>query len=265
MSVILASTWQPRGELPRLRQQLPRLQAAYSGIALALPPDVDADTALLLQDLLGSAPTIPTDWSHGRHAALQKALDSPGSHVHYADMDRLLHWVEAWPAEWESTLAAIPEHDCLIIGRSKRAWATHPRALQETERSINDIFSHLLGQPVDLGAGARGFSRPAALCLLANSPPGRALGTDAEWPVLLQRAGFAVDSLAVDGLEWESPDRQAGGPADEEPRRQAAAAYDQDVSHWLRRAALALEIIQAGLDASRREIEKKADYWRALE
>lgn len=252
--IILAATWHPRGELPRLRQLLPRLRDAYSGLALALPPDVDAEEALRIQELVGSTPTIPTDWAQGRHAALQRALDFPGSHVHYADMDRLLHWAEAYPAEWQQTLAVIPAHDCLVLGRTKRAWETHPRAMWETERSINEVFSHLLGQTLDLGAGSRGLSRPAALFLLANSPPGQAPGTDAEWPVLLHRGGFAVNYLEVEGLEWETPDRAAGGVADAEARRQAAAAYDQDTRHWLARTALALEIIQAGLEATKREI-----------
>lgn len=253
-NVILAATWHPRGELPRLQQLLPRLRAAYRGIAIALPPDLDAEEALRIQEVVGSTPTIPADWAQGRHAALQRALDLPGSHIHYADMDRLLHWVEAWPEEWQQTLAVIPAHDCLVLGRSKRAWETHPLAMRETERSINEIFSHLLGQEMDFGAGSRGLSRAAATFLLANSPPGRASGTDAEWPVLLHRGGFAVDYLAVEGLEWETPDRAAGGVADEEARRQAAAAYDQDTKHWLARTALALEIIQAGMEAIRRNL-----------
>jgi len=252
--VVLACTWHPRGELPRLRQLLPRLYEAYTGLALALPPDVDGEEALAIQELVGSIPIIPPSWSHGRHAALQRALDFPGDHVHYADLDRLLHWVEAYPEEWQRTLAVIPEHDCLVLGRTRRAWETHPRAMWETERSINEIFSHLLGQALDLGAGSRGLSRPAALFLLANSPPGRAPGTDAEWPVLLHRRGFAISYLAVEGLEWETPDRAAGRVASAEERRQAAAAYDQDTRHWLARAALALEIIQAGLEATRKEI-----------
>jgi len=255
-SVILAATWHPRGELPRLRQLLPRLHDAYSGIALALPPDVGAEEALYLQELVGSGATIPADWAQGRHAALQRALDFPGSHIHYADLDRLLHWMEAYPAEWAQTLAVIPGHDCLILGRTLRAWATHPRALGETERSINEVFSHLLGQAMDFGAGSRGFSRPAVEFLLTNSPPGHAPGTDAEWPVLLHRGGFTVDYLAVEGLEWETPDRAAGGVASEEVRREAAAAYDQDTRHWLARTALALEIIQAGLEATRQEVHR---------
>jgi len=260
--IILACTWRPHGELSRLLRALLLLRQAYSGIALALPPDVDTAQALLLQDIIGSTPIITGDWAHGRHAALQKALELPGGHIHYADMDRLLHWLEVNPEEWRQTLAAIRRADCLIIGRTERAWATHPLAMQETERSINNIFSSLLGRPVDLGGGSRIFSRPAAMCLLAYSPPGNAPGTDAAWPVLLQRAGFSVDYLAVDGLEWEVPDRQTGQAGDEETRRRAAAAYDEDIAHWLRCASLALEIIQAGLEASRREIPLRAEHWR---
>jgi len=260
--IILACTWRPRGELSRLLRSLLLLRQAYSGIALALPPDVDTAQALLLQDLIGSTPIITGDWAHGRHAALQKALELPGGHIHYADMDRLLHWLEVNPEEWRQTLAAIQRADCLIIGRTERAWATHPLAIQETERSINNIFSSLLGRPVDLGGGSRGFSRPAAMCLLAYSPPGNAPGTDAAWPVLLQRAGFIVDYLAVDGLEWESQEHYAGQSADEEARQRAAAAYDQDLAHWLLRARLALQIIQAGVEASRQEISQKAAYWQ---
>jgi hypothetical protein len=242
--------------LPRLRQLLPQLHKAYSDIALALPPNVNAEEALRIQETLGSVPTIPTNWAQGRHAALQRALDFPGDYIHYADMDRLLHWVEAWPEEWQQTVAAIPQSDCLIIGRSNRALATHPMAIQETERSINEIFTHLLGRPVDLGSGSRGFSRTATVFLLANSPPGRAPGTDAEWPVLLHRGGFGIDYLAVEGLEWEAPDRAVGQVASEEVRRQAAAAYDQNTRNWLMRAAQALEIIQAGLEASKRGLER---------
>lgn len=259
--IILACTWQPRGELSRLLGSFFLFRQTYRGIALALPPDVNTEQALLLQDIIGSTPVITADWAQGRHAALQKALELPARRIHYADMERLLHWVEVQPEEWRNVLRES-KTDCLIIGRTERAWATYPLAIQETERSINNIFSSLLGKPVDLGGGSRIFSRAAAMCLLAYSPPENAPGTDAEWPVLLHRAGFAVDYLAVDGLEWEWPDRLAGKPADEEARRRAAAAYDQDIAHWLQRASLALKVIQAGVEAWRREIPLGAEHWR---
>lgn len=253
MGVILASTWQ-LGEVERFYRVLPRLQEAYSGIALALSPEADPERVLLLQEQLGPTLIVPMDWSHGRHAALQKALELPGEHFHHTALEVLLPWVERYPDEWQRVLEEIPRSDCLIIGRSKRAWATYPLSIQETERSVNNIFSTLLGQSVDLGSGVRGFSRPAVLFLLAHSPPGRA-PVDAEWPVLLRRAGFAVDFLAVDGLEWE-------GFPDEEARRQAAERYDREIGNWLRRAKAALEAIQAGLEATRREIVQGAAYWR---
>lgn len=262
--MILACTWQPRGELSRLQRLLPQLRQAYSGMAFALPPEADSQLLLLMESLVGRTVIVPGDWSHGRHAALQKALEHAGEAIHYADLDRLLHWVEAWPEEWQEVLTVIPRTDCLLLGRTARAWGTHPLAMQETERSINDTFSHLLGRPVDLGAGSRGFSRAAAMFLLTNSPPGNAPGTDAEWPVLLQRAGFAIDYRAVEGLEWESADQPWGRPADDETRRRVAAAYDQDLGHWLQRTKLALEIIQAGVAATRRQLQGDAAYWREV-
>ena|GEM_PF-5741743 len=69
--------------------------------------------------------------------------------------------------------------------------------------------------------------------------------------MLLWRAGFAVDGLALDGLEW-------GDFADEESRREAGERYDRDLGNWLRRAKAALEVIQAGLEATRREVPRRA-------
>lgn len=253
MGIVLSSTWQ-LGEAERFYRVLPRLREAYSGIVLVLPPEADPEEVLRLQERTGCALTIPMDGSHGRHAALQKTLELSGSHFHHIALEVLLPWVEGFPAEWQKVLEEIPRSDCLIIGRSKRAWATYPLSIQETERSVNNIFSSLLGQPVDLRSGVRGFSRPAVLFLLSHSPLGRA-PVDAEWPVLLKRAGFTVDYLAVDGLEW-------GNFPDEEARRRAIDRYDREIGNWLRRAKTALEVIQAGLDATRREIVREAAYWR---
>ncbi len=259
MGVILASTWQ-LGGVERFYRLLPRLQDAYSGIALALPPEADPEEVLRIQEKVGNTLTIPMDWSHSRHAALQKALELSGDHFHHTALEVLLPWAERFPEEWWETLEKIPQSDCLIIGRSKQAWATYPLSIQETERSVNNIFSTLLGQGVDLGSGVRGFSRPAVLFLLAHSPPGRA-PVDAEWPVLLWRAGFAVDCIAVDGLEWR-PEAGSELALTDEARRQAAERYDREIGNWLRRAKNALETIQAGLEATRREIVQGAAYWR---
>jgi hypothetical protein len=108
---------------------------------------------------------------------------------------------------------------------------------------------------MDLSAGSKGFSRRAAEFLMSNSPPGRALGMDSEWPVLLHRAGFRIDYIEVGGLDWESADHHQPQAANLETQRRAAEAYDQDPRHWAMRVHVAMEIVQAGLDAMQRPLK----------
>jgi hypothetical protein len=251
VTIFLACTWQIRGEMARFQRTLPHLRQVYGGIAISLPPDTYGDHVSELKETIGDSLVVTRDWSHGRHAAIQKALEYAWSHVHYADMDRFLHWVETEPAEWLRAVQAIQEVDCLVIGRTERAWDSHPEAMRQTEAIVNAVASYLLGQRLDTGAGSKGFSRRAAEFLMANSPPGRAIGTDTEWPVLLQRSGFQIAELSVDGLAWEHADHFADHVADTARQRQLAAAYDEDARNWEWRVQIALEIVEAGLDAAR--------------
>ena len=249
MSVALGATWNPRGEEARLVGLWPRLSAVYDRVVICLPPQVGQEKALALQKELDAQVEVMEDWQAGRYRALRGAAQAGADFIHYADMDRLLRWVETRPAEWLATLAAIQKTDCLVIGRTAAAYATHPQALVQTEAIPNRLFSSLFGQPLDLSAGSKGFSRAAAEFILAHSAPVRSLGTDAEWPVLCHRGGFRVASCLVDGLDWESADRYRSQAADAGLQRQAALAYDQDAAHWAWRVQVADEIVQAGMEA----------------
>jgi hypothetical protein len=169
-------------------------------------------------------------------------------------MDRLLRWVETRPAEWRNAVAQIEAGDYLIMGRSASAYATHPQALVRTEAISNRLISQLVGQALDVSAGSKGFGRRAAQYLVDQTKPGRALGADGAWTVLLHRAGFRVDYLEVDGLDWETADRYQARSADVEQQLALAQAYDQDPAHWAMRVEVALEIVQAGLDAAAQEL-----------
>jgi hypothetical protein len=259
VSVALACTWRPRGELPRLQRLRPQLEEVYERIVVALPPDVDLDAVGPLRAWPVVQVVVSPRPFWGRYLAIQTALEAPAArvtHVHYADLDLLLHWIEVQPEEWRQTVARIQAADCLVAGRTERAFRTRPQAIQQTERIINLIGSYLLGQPVDLGLGSRGFSRRAAAVVIANSAPG-GFG-DAEWPVLLRRAGFAVEYVEVDGGEWESPDFYRDEVADEDTRRRAAEAYDQRPEAWAARVRTALEIIGEGLAAAARDLPAAA-------
>lgn len=259
MTVVLASAWRPRGELPRLLRLHTELLQAYGGLVISLPPDVESDVLKTLHTLPGIEVMITPEWSWGRHLALQASLRNEATHVHYADFDRLLRWIETQPEEWRETLETIQQVDCLVIGRTEIAYGTHPRALIETEAISNLVTSYFLGASMDVSAGSKGFSRRAVEFLMANCQPGRALGADADWLVTLHKGGFQIDYLMVDGLDWESADRFQEQAADDRSQSQLAQAYDRDPEHWAHRVGVALEIVQSGIEAERRELTSTKD------
>ncbi len=254
-TITLAATYHPRGEMTRLERILPQLHAVYAGMTVVVPPHTPSDVADRLREWFGAGLVISQDWAHGRHLALAHALDFKGEFVQYADMDRLIRWVETRPEEWRRVVADIPQHECLVLGRTDAAWDTHPRALRQTERITSHVFSAILGQELDLSAGSKGFSRASAEWIVQNSVPGRALGKDSEWVILAQRGGFRVSQVLVDGLDWEIPDRYQDRAADADRMQQVREAYDAKVESWAMRVGVAVEIAEAGVEALKRPLK----------
>jgi len=231
MDTVLACTGYPQRKLTQLQQLMPQLAEVYSAIVFSVPPDLTKDEISALEMMPKSTVVVNAEWSRGRHAAIQQALETPATHIHCADLDRVLHWIETYPEEWRRVVSQIPTTDCLIIGRTDAAFQTHPQALQQTERIINTVLSYVLGQTVDLGGGSRGYSRQAAQFLMARSVCRRSWCVDSEWVTLLYQGGFKVEYVAVDGLA--SP----GYPT----------TYDTNARRWAFRVNVALDIIQSGL------------------
>lgn len=255
MTVALAATWDPRGETERLLRLVPRLRGWYAARVIVLPPEADAVVIETLKSSGAFTVVIAPDWAVGRYLALSVAVETGADYVHYADLDRLIRWAETREGELVETLARLQTVDCLMIGRTAAAFATHPRALQATETIINSAFSRLLGQRLDLPSGSKGFSRRAARFLTANTQPSHGLGADAEWPVLLHRAGFTLTRFDVDGLDWETADRFRAEAAGERLQRDTAVIYDVLPEHWVYRAGVAQGIIDAGIDAWLRPLQ----------
>jgi hypothetical protein len=238
VSVALACTWRPRAEGRRWQQLGAQLGRLYQRVIVVVPTDADHEQVQSLPATLDIELHVASRPSCQRYEALQHAWRSGAGYIHCADGDRLLHWAETRFDELGAAVAAVQQSDCLIFGRSDRALATHPRTLRETEAIINAVGSYLLRQPVDLGGGARGFSRPPAQAVLRHAIPENF--ADGEWPVLAQRCGFRISTLAVDGLAWETPDHFQQRAADREWQRQVAEEYDQDPERWACRTQTAL-------------------------
>lgn len=180
-----------------------------------------------------------------RREALRAGLSAGTTHLHLCDGDRATHWSACYPDEMDAVAAGIPNYDLLVMGRTERAWATHPPYQADTEPLFNRVFALISGRPWDIGAGSRGLSRRAAEALLEASQEPTA-GVDAEWPLLvLNRDDLVAGYRPCEGLEFETADRfgaeiEAAGGIDSWKAQMSA-----DPGRWVFRLRLALLIAEA--------------------
>lgn len=241
MTMILALTWQPTSkDIERFQRLYPQLRMLYSGFSIFTPPGCDPAVIAEIAAMDGIKLTEGRERIENRRfKALRQALTFEHvEYIHACDGDHALARFDRFPGDWRRSMEAIRAADCLIIGRSPAVFERYPRPLRDTEEIINKVGSHLLGQPVDLGSGARGFSRRAAEYLIAHASPNtHGVATDSEWPVLLHRAGFTIGTYESEGAVYEV--------YDEDHRARIESAEG-----WAKRVELARLIIQAALDAS---------------
>lgn len=168
---------------------------------------------------------------------VETALRTSVTHVLLIDADRLLHWLLAYP----EGLASLPErwgrHDVLTLARSPRAFATHPPCLRLTEGPAQRLIAQTINVPgADPFSGAYLRSR-RALQSVARSDAPRDGSFYAEIFLAPAAAGCTFDTLACEGLEWETPDRFRAAIATQ-GYQQWLASYETP-AEWRRRAHLA--------------------------
>jgi hypothetical protein len=251
MSIALTSTWQPRGELPRLQRFHARLLETFGSMTIVLPPSAGEILVATLGSMAGVYPVVANDWTRGRHIALESALERPAEHIVYCDLDRMIRWVELYPDELTSTMGLAQKADCLVIGRTPYAWETHPRSLRQTEQIINEVFAHVMGTAMDICVATRVFSRAAVECVLRESKTESSLGVDGEWLYIIRRAGMALDYVQVDGMDFETADQGLDAAADRERQRAYGEQYDGEASNWAQRVFVANQIISALLNIAK--------------
>lgn len=183
-----------------------------------------------------------------RRRTLARAIAAGATHLHLCDWDRAIHWAEHYPEELREVAAAIPAYDCLILGRTDRAFDNHPRVQRDTERLINHCFGLVWGEDLDVTAASRGLSRRAAV-LIVDGCDEPTIGNDGVWPLFLARQpGIVVGYARTEGLEWETPDRFGDEIAAAGGLDTWLANFDANVEHWTTR----IELARIEVDAIRR-------------
>lgn len=209
MSLALTGTLHdPNGvQLPALTHQVQQLQQ-YDVVYLAVTPATDRRVS----DLLAAhgVTRLPGGREIGtaRRAALAAAYADGHDAMLAIDFDRWLHWAGAYPDELAAVPARIarqrPVRWYACLGRTARAFATHPRVQRMTETVTNTAGSLALGCRLDAVAGASWLSRPGAGLILPRSIE-TTNATDLEWPALVYLADRRrLGQLRCDGLEFET-------------------------------------------------------------
>jgi hypothetical protein len=257
MSIVLASTQHdPEGRLyEQARRTLPALTRIFSGMAFQVTQATQERSLALLADvgaLVQREPVARQDESlfglgRARRRALELALRFDTPNILFGDFDRIMHWVECYPDELAQVVARIPAHDFTLLGRTERAFASHPRIQRDTEAIINRVYASVSGYAWDATAAARGLARPAAAAILAGCPD-ESIGTDVSWPLFLQRVGgFRLGYIATEGLEFETADRYGDQIAATGGLEAWKAQLDADPKQWAQRLHLAQVEVEATL------------------
>jgi len=174
-----------------------------------------------------------------RRRAVKLALDHQTSHILYVDGDRVLHWVEHYPDELRRMATAILDHDFTVLGRTARAFASHPGVQRDTEGIVNKVFARATGLQWDVGSGSRGLSRRAIEAIDAHCPDDT-ISVDVTWPLCLRKlGGYRLGYVLAEGLEFETGDGYDHQRAETNDYHHWLDNLDNDPQRWAFRLRLA--------------------------
>jgi hypothetical protein len=140
--------------------------------------------------------------------SLKDVTDSKTQKIFYIDFDRLIHWIETYPEELSDVINNNIDVDYLHIGRTSRAFETHPPTQKETEGIINEIASKILSfkKKKDIISVCFLISKDlgAQIIKMKNST---VTGFYSSWPLIFWNLAESKRYIEVEGLEWETPDQ----------------------------------------------------------
>lgn len=265
MSVTLAITHHdPDGRLnQQLNRHLSTLTALFGGIAVHSSPQANAEALACLENAGASIALQERVLVDGtvqigrvRREVIEQALSFETSHVMYCDGDRVLHWAENYPDELAHVVDQIQQFDFTVLGRTQRAFDSHPRIQRETEVLINHVYALLSGNQWDITAAARGLSVAAVQTILDHCSD-NTFGVDGTWPLTIQRhidkqqnaqnETLSLSYIETEGLQFETADQFAPEIAQMGGVGPWMNSLDGDAQNWATRLKLAATEAEAML------------------
>ncbi len=139
--------------------------------------------------------------------AVKTALTKSSTHIHLVDFDRALHWTQRFHNELRDIIDYIPSYDGFIsFMRTRRAFETHPQIQRVPEITINAIASEVAKTDVDIMSGAFAFDAKLAKEIVSQSKR-KDYGIYAEFLSIALKNKAKINTMEVEGLEWETPDQ----------------------------------------------------------
>lgn len=233
-----------------LQKHAANLRGTYAHAAASVTPQtsggtIDALRAAGIEAIVGNSAGIGAS----RRLAVAAVTDTGANSIHYCDLDRLLHWRETWPQELSDLPAKLeasrpaPMYACL--GRTTRAFGTHPKVQIACEDGTNRGVSAAFRRRSDVTAGSAWLSAEGARLVLARSIES-SNATDGEWPAIVWlHDPRRVLQTWCEGLEFETAtfhpaEVEAAGGRDAWIR----ATYDTPEA-WANRLGLASATVAA--------------------
>ncbi len=222
----------------------------YPVVSVAVTVATDPRVTTRLQDL-GVQVVEGGATGVARRAALEAIpADLASSNI---DFDRWLHWLGSWPVELENLSARIERVVarqkvtpwCVLLGRTARAFETHPQVQRLPETATNRTLSLAAGKSLDAVSGAVWLSAEGREIVLTSSVEESA-ATDLEWAGLILRQDPArLHGLRFEGLEWETPDFHAAAIAEAGGLEQWVRETFDTPAMWTSRLQLAAASVSA--------------------
>ena len=243
MTVALATvTHDPRGHLlGKLREHIGALCEVFDGIGVMASQVAHPEAVAVLESAgalveRDSGPPGVDTIGLRRRECVEVALRTGTSHVLYADVDHAMRWLERDPDHLRATLAALPDADLTIVGRSPEVFAEAPGPLRETEGLCNQFYERLTGRPWELFIAVRGMSRRAAELIVAECDEDT-IATDVAWPLFLESRGMSL-AYRESPLHYENHTWFASGVSERE-------RIEADPRAWAFRFHLAKQMMDA--------------------